>query len=98
MDSRLTIPEIEKLVSEEAKQLDTTITPDLVSVYEDPFSFGDETLVVQIATRRPADRQEWTVRRLRFSQAIRDLLVLRGDERFPLLEVFEPEEWAGRNA
>lgn len=97
MDAALTIPEVERLVAEQAKRFDRTVTPDFVHVYENPDSAHGETLVVQVAAHRPADRKGWIELRLRFSQAIRDMLIQHGDDRYPVLEIFGREEWAGRN-
>ena len=95
MDTLLNVPDVEKLVAERARQFGDPFDPERVHVYENPYSsYGGSTLVVQISARRPENREEWTRLRQRFSQAIRDVLVEHGDERFPLIEVFEPEEWA----
>ncbi len=97
MNASLSIPDIENLVAIQAGQIDRALTPEHVHVYEDPYANYDGALIVQISVRRPADRKTWIKQRMRLSQAIRDALVERGDERYPLLEVFEPEEWAGRD-
>jgi hypothetical protein len=97
MDAPLSIPEIERLVVERARAVDLSVTADQVRVYENPSSTDDGTLIVQIVAKRPDNRNDWICRRLRFSQAVRDALVQRGDDRFPLIEVFAPEEWAERD-
>jgi hypothetical protein len=97
MDASLSIPDVERLVAERAQRIGRPFIPDQVHVYEDPYSVSGDALVVQVGARRPDDRKAWIKLRLRLSREIRDALVERGDERYPLLEVFEPEEWAGRN-
>ena len=97
MDASLSIPEVEKLVAERAQQINGGFTPGEIHVFEDPHSTDGGALIVQISTRRPDDRKDWTRKWLRFSQSVRDALVERGDDRYPLIEVFEPEEWANRN-
>ncbi|MBC7667629.1 MAG: hypothetical protein H7236_04005 [Gemmatimonadaceae bacterium] len=97
MDAHLNIANFEREVAERAKQLDRDVTPDFVHVYENPDSAESGALIVQIAARRPNNRKDWTQQRLRFSQAIRDLLLEHGDERYPLVQIFGPEEWALRN-
>lgn len=97
MDASLSIPEIEKLVAERARQINDAFTPGQIHVFEDPYSTDGDALVVQISARRPDDLKDWTRNWLRFSQSIRDALVEHGDDRYPLIEVFEPEEWADRN-
>ena len=93
----LSIPDVEKLVVDSAKQLDGGVTKDRVHVYEYANSITGDSLIVQIAARRPENQAEWTKLRLRFSQTVRDMLVARGDERYPVIEVFAPDEWARRN-
>lgn len=97
MDATLSITDIEKLVAERAKKIDGAFNPDQIHVYEDPHPTNGSALVVQISANRPDDRELWTRLRLRLSQAIRDALLERGDDRYPLIEVFGPDEWAGRN-
>jgi hypothetical protein len=97
MDGLLSMPDIEQLVATRASQLDRALRPEHVHVHEAPYATDDGALIVQIAVKRPDDQKEWIKLRLRLSQAIRDALLERGDERYPLLEVFEPEEWAGRD-
>jgi hypothetical protein len=97
MEAALSNTEIEKLVGERAKQLDRVFTLGPIHVYEDPHSTDGGAIIVQISARRPDNLKDWTRLRLRLSQAIRDALVERGDDRYPVIEVFEPEEWAGRN-
>jgi hypothetical protein len=75
MDGSLPISDVESLVAERAKQLDGAVTLDRVHVFEDPHSTDQGTLIVQVAAKRPVDRKDWTKMRLRFSQAVRDLLV-----------------------
>lgn len=97
MQTALSNSDVEKLVAEEAKQLDRDVTPDLVHVYEDPHSSDGRKLIVEIAVKRHADRADWTKQRLRFSQAVRDMLIEKGDDRYPVLVIFGPDEWAHRN-
>jgi hypothetical protein len=97
MSTPLSIPEIEGLVLEEAKAIDRALAPDQVHVFESPDATDLGTLIVQIVARRPKGRMDWTRSRLRFSQAVRDRLVKHGDDRYPLIEVFSPEEWHHRN-
>lgn len=97
MMAALSIPDVEKLVADSANQLDGGVTREGVHVYEDSSADDGSWLVVQIVARRPDNREEWTKRRVRFSQAIRDKLLARGDERYPVIEVFGPDEWARRN-
>jgi hypothetical protein len=66
-------------------------------VYEDPGSGESGALIIQVAAKRGNVRSNWTQRRLRFSQAVRDMLLERGDERSPVVQIFAPEEWAKRN-
>jgi hypothetical protein len=98
MDRALSIPDIEKLVAERATHVDGSFRLDHVHVYEEPSSDDDNALIVQVSARRPNNQQDWTRLRIRFTQAIRDALLERGDERYPLVQVFGPEEWASRNA
>ena len=95
--SALTIAEIRNLVVERARNLDDAITLDRVDIYEDPFAADGDTLIIQIASKRPADARIWTEKRLRFAQSIRDLLLENGEDRYPVLQFFGPDEWAGRN-
>jgi hypothetical protein len=97
MDASLSIAEIEHLVAERARKADRAFAPGQIHVFEDPHSTDGRTLIVQVSAKRPDDLKDWTRLRLRFSQSVRDALVERGDDRYPLIEVFEPEEWAGRN-
>jgi hypothetical protein len=97
VNAPFSIPEIERLVLDEARAIDRAFVPEHVHVFESPDATDHGTLIVQIVARRPENRKDWTQSRLRFSQAIRDLLVNRGDDRYPLIEVFAPEEWGNRN-
>lgn len=97
METQLSIPEIERLVAEEARSIDQAITADRVHVYERSESPNNDTIVIQIKTKRPAGQKEWTRSRLRLSQSIRDILLKSGDDRYPLVEIFAPEEWEKRN-
>jgi hypothetical protein len=97
MNAPLSISEIEGLVLEEARAIDHALAPEQVHVFEGPDATDQGTLIVQIVARRPQSRKDWTRSRLRFSQAVRDRLVKRGDDRYPLIEVFAPEEWGSRN-
>lgn len=98
MDVSLTDQEVRLLVAERAKEIDRSLTPDFVQVHEDPHSSEGRRLIVEIATNgRPQDKQEWARKRLRLTQGIRDALLARGDERYPLLLVFSRDEWPVRN-
>ena len=97
MEATLSNSQIEELVGERARQVDRTFALGPIHVFEDPHATGEGAVIVQISARRPADRKNWTRLRSRLSLAIRDALVERGDNRYPLIEVFEPEEWASRN-
>jgi hypothetical protein len=97
MDTSLSISEIERLVAERAQRIDRGFNLGQIHVFEEPDSTDGGALIVQISAKRPDDLKDWTRMRLRFSQSVRDALVERGDDRYPLIEVFEPEEWADRN-
>ena len=98
MDQQLSIAEVIDLVSEGARQVELELQPGHLDVYEQPNADDGNALVVQVGIRRPNNQLAWTMKRLRFAQAIRDALLERGDQRYPLVEVFGPEEWAARNA
>lgn len=97
MAAALDIVDFRRRVAERAQQFDRNVTSACVHVYEDPDSGESGALIIQVAAKRGNDRSDWSRKRLRFSQAIRDLLVERGDERSPVLQIFAPEEWAKRN-
>lgn len=97
MAQPLSIAELEELVVDRARGFDRDVTPDFVHVYEDPHSESGKTLVVEIATNRPDDRKNWAKQRLRLSQQIRDLLIEKGDDRYPVLIVFGRDEWPKRD-
>nr|WP_295113629.1 hypothetical protein [uncultured Caulobacter sp.] len=97
MAAHLNIADFGREVAEKAKAFDGDVTPDLVYVYEDADSANNGALIVQVAAKRSGDREAWTRQRLRFSQAVRDLLLMHGDDRFPIVQIFAPEEWARRN-
>jgi hypothetical protein len=94
MDTLLSIPDVEKLVAERAREIGRPFDPERVHVYENAYPSSGRTLTVQISAKRPANREEWIRLWMRFSRAVRDTLVEHGDERFPVVQVFEPEEWA----
>ncbi|GEM_PF-3131615 len=97
MDANVDIAELERQIAEKAKVFDRDVTSDFVHVYEDPDGTENQTLIVQVAAKRLGSGKDWVQHRLRFSQAIRDWLIAHGDERYPLVQIFQPEEWALRN-
>lgn len=97
MTAQLNIADFGREVAEKARLFDRDVTPDLVYVYEDADSADSGAVIVQVAAKRSGDRKAWTQQRLRFSQAVRDLLLMHGDDRFPIVQIFAPEEWARRN-
>lgn len=98
MAPTLDIAHFGREVAERAQQFDRDVTPARVHVYEDPNSGESGAVIIQVAAKRGQDRTDWTRKRLRFSQAVRDLLLKYGDERLPVVQIFAPEEWAKRNA
>jgi hypothetical protein len=97
MAAALDIVDLCRRVAERAQQFDHDVTVARVHAYEDPHAGKGGALIIQVAAKRGKDRGDWARKRLRFSQAVRDMLLERGDERSPVVQIFAPDEWAKRD-
>lgn len=96
-NAELAYDDVKQLVLESAGSLKDKVFVRDADVRETVTSEDEPALLIRLAVARPENRKDWVVTRLRLSQAIRDHLLEKGDDRYPFLVIFSPEEWAARD-
>lgn len=95
-ETSLTRDEVRVLVLDAAKSVPSSLDVKQADVVEALDSVDKPALFIQLSAVRGADRRANVESRMRLSQAIRDRLLRAGDERYPFLSVYAPEEWDAR--